>query len=84
MHLNHGLHSGGLATRPQVPEPAPWRVCAGSNCRVFRLVDRDVRIAISLTRNRAGTARSTFALAHGRITLRVSREANGVQRDDGR
>ena len=52
----------------------------GSNCRVFRLVDRDVPIAIFPTRNRAGTARSTFALAHGRTTLRVTGESNGFQR----
>ena len=64
------------AVRPSlVPEPAPWRVCAGSNCRVFRPVDRDVPIAISPTKNRAETARSTCASAHGRITLRVIGEA---------
>jgi hypothetical protein len=36
-----------------VPEPVPLRACAGSNWRVFRMVDRDVLIAISPVKNRA-------------------------------
>ena len=66
------LHRFGL-----VPEPARWRVCAGSSCCV---VDRDVPIAITPLKNRAVPPARTTSRRARRIRHNSS-QSGGKQRD---